>query len=118
MMKTYRMYVLILDDVPLGSAINSVGHAAVAATLKWQDSPETQAWLKDSFRKVTCLVTQEQLDRAIEVEDDYVEITELALDKRVVGVAFKPRQEYHKHFKFLTLFGSNKCLSANIKKVR
>lgn len=100
-----KMYILILDDVPMGTGINSACHAAVAATLKWQNTPEVQEWLKYSFRKVTCRVSKLQLELACKFEDDFVEITELNLDGRLVGAAFKPRREYHKHFRFLTLFG-------------
>ena len=100
-----KMYILILNDIPIGTAVNSACHAAVAATLKYQDTPEVKEWLQDSFRKVTCQVTLEQLNKAIEVEQDFVEITEINLDGILVGVAFKPRAEYHKHFKYLTLFG-------------
>jgi hypothetical protein len=100
-----KMYILILNDVPLGTAVNSACHAAVACTLRFQNTPEVKEWLAGPFRKVTCQVNDKQLKKAIEVEGDYVEITELNLDGRLVGVAFKPRSEYHKHFKFLTLFG-------------
>lgn len=99
-----RMYILVLDDVPLGHAINTAAHAATACTLKYQDTDEVKEWLKNSFRKVTCKVTRKQFDKAIEVERDYVIMTELNLDGRETAVAFKPRDEYHKAFKYLTLY--------------
>jgi len=99
-----RMYILILEDVPLGHAINTACHAAVACTLAYQDTDEVKEWLEDSFRKVTCKVTQKQLEQCIVVEDDFVIMTELNLDGRVTSVAFKPRDEYHKCFKFLSLY--------------
>ena len=98
------MYILILDDLSVGHAINTACHAAVACTLKYQDSPEVEEWLDTSFRKVTCKVSRAIFDRAILKESDYVIMTELNLDNRVTAVAFKPRDEYHKMFKFLTLY--------------
>lgn len=99
-----RMYILVLDDIPLGHAINTAAHAATACTLKYLDTEEVQEWLKNSFRKVTCKVTRAQFDKAIEVEGDYVIMTELNLDGRETAVAFKPREEYHKAFKYLSLY--------------
>ena len=102
-----RMYILVLNDVALGTAVNSACHAAVACALKYQDTPEVQEWLDDSFRKVTCSVTWDQLNLCMAREDDWVPISEINLDYRLVAVAFKPRDEYHKCFKFLTLFGKD-----------
>lgn len=99
-----RMYILVLDDVPLGHAINTACHAAVACTLKYQGSDEIAEWLENSFRKVTCKVSRKEFNKAMEVEGDYVVMTELNLDGRETAVAFKPRDEYHKMFKFLSLY--------------
>ena len=99
-----RMYVLVLDDLDVGMAINTACHASVACALKYQNSDEVKEWLATSFRKVTCKVTQKEFDMAIEREDDYVVMTELTLDSRMTAVTFKPREEYHKMFKFLKLY--------------
>jgi peptidyl-tRNA hydrolase len=97
-----RMYILVRESIPHGIAVNSACHAAVAATLKWQETDEVQEWLKDSFRKVTCVVNDKEFEKAKEA-GDWVEITELALDKEVVALAFKPRDEYPKNFKWYRL---------------
>ena len=99
-----RMYILILDDLPVGHAINTACHSAVACTLKFQDSIEVAEWLDDSFRKVTCKVSRKEFDNSMIREDNFVVMTELNLDGRETAVAFKPRDEYHKMFKFLTLY--------------
>ena len=41
-----RMYILVLDDLPIGHAINTSCHAAVACTLKFQDTEEIKEWLE------------------------------------------------------------------------
>ncbi len=99
-----RMYILVLDDLPIGHAINTTSHAAVSCVLKYQHTEDVQEWLTDSFRKVTCKVSREEFDKALEVESCYVVMTELALDGAETAVAFKPRETYHKMFKFLSLY--------------
>lgn len=98
------MYVLVLDDLEVGMAINTACHAAVACTLKYQDTEEVKEWLDTSFRKVTCKVSRKEFDQALQKETDYVIMTELNLDGRETAIAFKPREEYHKMFKFLKLY--------------
>lgn len=98
------MYVLVLDDLEVGMAINTACHAAVACTLKYQDTEEVKEWLDTSFRKVTCKVSRKEFDLALKKEDDYVIMTELNLNGRETAIAFKPREEYHKMFKFLKLY--------------
>ena len=99
-----KMYILILDDLEVGMSINTACHAAVACTLKYQDNADVQDWLDTSFRKVTCKVSRKEFDMSMQREDDYVIMTELNLDSRETAVAFKPRDEYHKMFKFLKLY--------------
>jgi peptidyl-tRNA hydrolase len=60
-----RMYILVLDDLPIGHAINTSSHAAVACTLRYLDTPEVKEWLEDSFRKVTCKVTEKEFNMAM-----------------------------------------------------
>lgn len=98
------MYILVLDDLPVGYAINTSCHAAVACTLKYLDTKEVKEWLDTSFRKVTCKVTKKQFNQAIEKEVDYIVMSEKNLDNRVTALAFKPRDKYHKMFKFLSLY--------------
>ncbi len=99
-----RMYILVLDDIPLGHAINTAAHAATACTLKYLETEEVREWLDTSFRKVTCKVSRKEFEKAIDVEQDFVIMTELNLDGRETAVAFKPRDEYHKAFKFFKLY--------------
>ena len=99
-----RMYILVLDDLPIGHAINTSCHAAVACTLRYQDTDDVKEWLNTSFRKITCKVSRKEFDKAIEKEGDYVIMTELNLEGRETAVAFKPRDNYHKLFKYLKLY--------------
>ncbi len=98
-----KMYILILDWVDLGHALNSASHAGLVGYLKWQHDPIIELWLANSFRKVTCKVTQDEFERAKQF-DDFEVITELAFDKKEVGLVFKPRYEWPKFFKYLKLY--------------
>ncbi len=98
-----KMYILVLNDVPLGHAINCAAHAAVGCTLKYQSTFEVQEWLRSSFKKVTCKVNKHELAKAMEVHTEYFEVHERNLDK-LTAVAFKPATKFHKCFNFLSLY--------------
>lgn len=99
-----KMYILILDSVPTGHAINSAAHASLACYLRFQDTPEMTQWVTSSFKKVTCRVTQQELDTAIGFVPEHVVITESNLDGAVMGAAFAPRAEWDPFFKTLALW--------------
>lgn len=101
--KNLKMYILILDWVDVGHAINSVGHAGLMGYLRWKHDPIMDEWLGNSFRKVTCKITTDEFERALKF-DDFEIITELAFDGREVGLVFKPRYEWPKFFKYLKLY--------------
>jgi hypothetical protein len=97
------MYILVRDSVPLGFAILSAAHASLAAYLKFRDAPEVSAWLSGPFYKVVCKVTDEEFERAKAIED-HVVLAESALGGQEVAIAFKPRDEWPKAFKFYKLY--------------
>lgn len=98
-----KMYILIRESVPVGFAVLAAAHASLACYLKFRDSPEVAAWLAGPFYKVVCKVTDQEFERAKEVPD-HVVLTESALDGQEVAIAFRPREEWAKAFKFLRLF--------------
>lgn len=102
-----KLYILLLDDVPLGYAINAAAHAGCSAALGWRDDPDFETWAATSYRKVTCTVTQNQLAQCkLACGGGWIDITESALGSKVVAVVFKPRDEWPKVFKHLRLYGS------------
>jgi peptidyl-tRNA hydrolase len=89
-----KMYILVRKEATKGFAVNAIGHAALACYLKFQDEVDMRLWLRDSFKKVTCKVTDEELEQAMadmSEHMDYVEITESACDGELMAVAFRPR---------------------------
>jgi hypothetical protein len=97
------MYILVREEVPTGFAILAASHASLAAYLKFQDTPEVAEWLSGPFYKTVCRVSDDEFARAKEAPD-HVVITESALDGQEVAIAFKPRAEYPKAFRFLKLY--------------
>lgn len=98
-----KMYILIKESVDLGHAILASAHAASAGVCQFQDHPDTQDWLRDSFRKVVCKVNEREFEKAKEYEDHQI-MTESALEGQEVAIVFRPREEWPKFFKFLRLY--------------
>lgn len=98
-----KMYILIKDDVPTGFAVLAAAHASLAANLKFKDAPEVAEWLSGPFNKAVCRVNDKEFEKA-KTFPDHVVMTESALDGREVAIAFKPRQEWPKPFRFYRLF--------------
>jgi len=98
-----KMYILVRDDIPLGFAMVAVAHASLAAYLKFRDAPQTAQWLDGPFFKAVCKANAKEFENAKQVED-HVVLTESALDGREVAIAFRPREEWPKMFKFLRLY--------------
>jgi hypothetical protein len=97
------MYILVLDDIPLGEAMVAVAHASLAGYLAFKNTPEVAQWLSGPFRKVVCVVNAKEFANARAVDGNVI-LTESSLANREVAVAFKPRVEWPRMFKFLRLY--------------
>ena len=97
------MYILIKESVPRGLALVATAHASLAAYLQFQDTPEVREWLGGPFSKAVCEVSDDELEQANSCPD-HVVITESALDGAAVAIAFKPREEWPKAFRFYRLY--------------
>lgn len=98
-----KMYILIRDSIPLGNALVAAAHGSLAAYLEFRDSPEVEQWLSGPFQKVTCQVNEYEFAASREVSD-HVVITESTLNDQEVAIAFKPRQDWPKAFRFFRLY--------------
>jgi peptidyl-tRNA hydrolase len=97
------MYILVLEDVPLGHALVAVAHGSLAAYLRFREHPEVAEWLSNSFKKVICRVTAEEFEDA-RTTADHVVITESSLEGREVALALRPRTEWPPSFHFYRLY--------------
>lgn len=98
-----KMYILIKDDVPPGFAVLAAAHASLAAYLEFEGTTEVAEWLAGPFYKTICRVTEAEFEKAKECTD-HVILTESALENGEVAIAFKPREEWPKSFKFFRLY--------------
>lgn len=98
-----KMYILVREDIPLGYAMVAVAHASLAAYLKFQHTSEVTEWLSGPFFKAVCKVNAKEFENA-KLVDDHIVLTESALGNQEVAIAFKPREEWPKMFKFLKLY--------------
>ena len=103
-----KMYILILDWVDVGHAVNTAAHAgAMIATRGWpKDDPIMKEWYDTSFRKCTCKVSEKEFEKSKTYFDDseYFAVTEMAFDNKEVALVFKPRKEFPRFFNFLKLY--------------
>lgn len=98
-----KMYILLKDDLSEGFAALAAAHASLAAYLKFEAHPDTQAWVSGTFYKVICKLNAAEFEKAKQF-DDYVCLTESALQGAEVALAFRPREEWPKAFRFYRLY--------------
>lgn len=98
-----KMYILIKEEVPAGFAVLAAAHASLACYLKFRESSEIATWLSGPFRKVICRVNDAEFEAAKSFDDSVV-LTESALNGSEVAIAFRPREDWPKAFKFYRLY--------------
>ena len=98
-----KIYILIKDSIPEGFAVLAAAHASLAAYKKFKEDADMQAWISGTFYKVICKVNEKEFAKAKSFEDCVV-LTESALENQEVAIAFKPRKEWPKPFKFYRLY--------------
>ncbi len=98
-----KMYILVKESIPAGFALVAVAHASLAAYLRFQETPEVTTWLAGPFSKTICKVSDQEFDKA-KLFPDVVVITESTLGGQEVALAFKPREEWPKAFKYYRLY--------------
>jgi peptidyl-tRNA hydrolase len=95
-----RMYILVKEGIPSGKAVVGIAHASLACYLKYQDTEAIQEWLNGPFYKIVCRVSSADFERAKALAPDHITITESSLDQAETVLAFRPRAEYPKAFKY------------------
>ena len=98
-----KMYILVRESIAVEFALVAVAHASLAAYLRYQDTPEVATWLTGPFYKTICKVSDQEFEAA-KLFQDYVIIAESALGGQEVALAFKPRIEWPKAFKYYRLY--------------
>lgn len=97
------MYILVKDSIPQGKAVVGIAHASLACYLKYSDDDTVKEWLAGPFYKTVCLVNEKEFEKA-KTEANHVVMTESSIGYEETVIAFKPRQEYPKYFKYFRLY--------------
>lgn len=98
-----KMYILVRNDLPRDQAFAACATASVACYQRYEDSPAMQQWVNGIFRKVVCSVNSKEFAKASAV-DGRVAITS-SNDGSALALAFCPRDDWPKMFRYLRLFG-------------
>ncbi len=97
------MYILIRDSVPDGFAPLIAAHASLACYKQFEADPDMQSWINGVFRKVICRVNDKEFETAKTFERRTI-LTESALDNDEVCIAFCPREDWPKPFRFYRMW--------------
>lgn len=85
-----KMYICIKEGTAVGMAMNAAAHAGLMCHLKYETDQVYGVWLKNSFKKVTCSVTDAEFAMLKTLPDSFV-VTESRLDNAELAVVLKPR---------------------------
>jgi hypothetical protein len=70
---------------------------------KYEDNADMIKWINGIFKKVVCITSEIEFEK-LKNETDCIVLTESSLDNKEVSLAFCPREEYPKKFKFLKMW--------------
>lgn len=92
-----KMYIFVKASLPSHKMI-VVGHGVLMAHLRFQEAPVYQDWLKNSFRKVVCEVSDTEFEK-LKFEENRVIVTESGLNGMEVALVFCPRDPWPRYFR-------------------
>jgi desulfoferrodoxin (superoxide reductase-like protein) len=98
-----KMYIIVKDNIPDKLVPVITAHASLACYKKFEENEHMIKWINGIFKKVVCLVSAHEFDH-LKNETDFVVLTESSLENQEVCIAFCPREEYSKKFKFLRMW--------------
>ncbi len=98
-----KMYIILKDNIPDKLVPVITAHASLACYKKYETNENMIKWMNGIFKKVVCISNESEFEK-LKTETDFVVLTESSLDHREVCLAFCPREEYPKKFKFLQMW--------------
>jgi hypothetical protein len=101
------MYIAIKDHLPVGHALNTAAHAGLSCYLKYRHLPDMQDWVTNSYKKVTCMVSDDEFE-ALKKIPNHVVMTESRLDNMETAIVFAPRKENPEDLRNLRLWAIDK----------
>ena len=97
------MYIIVKDSIPDKLVPVITAHASLACYKKYEDNGNMIKWINGIFKKVVCIASEIEFEK-LKNESDFIVLTESSLDNKEVSLAFCPREEYPKIFKFLKMW--------------
>lgn len=97
------MYIIIKKETPDQLVPVIAAHASLACYKKFETNENMIKWINGIFKKVVCIADETEFNQ-LKNETDFVLLTESSLDNKEVCLAFCPREEYPKKFKFLKMW--------------
>lgn len=97
------MYIVVKDNIPDKFVPVITAHASLACYKKFEQQEAMITWINSVFKKFVCVVNEAEFEQ-LKTETDFVLLTESALDNQEVCLAFCPREEYPKRFRFLKMW--------------
>lgn len=98
-----KMYIIVKKNIPDKLVPVITAHASLACYKKYETNEDMIQWINGIFKKVVCLVSETEFEQ-LKNETNFVVLTESSLDNIEVCLAFCPREEYPKKFKFLKMW--------------
>ncbi len=98
-----KMYIVVKNTIPDKFVPVITAHASLACYKKFETNENMILWITSVFKKVVCVVNEAEFE-SLKTESEFVLLTESALDNKEVCLAFCPREEYPKKFKFLKMW--------------
>lgn len=98
-----KMYILIKDTIPDNFAPLIAAHASLACYKKFEAEEDMQHWVSTIFKKVVCRVNAKEFENAKQ-ESKHVVMRESTFGTEEVALAFCPRTEYAKQFRFFSMW--------------
>ncbi|MCX8531900.1 hypothetical protein [Chryseobacterium luquanense] len=98
-----KMYIVVKDNVPDKLVPVITAHASLACYKKYETNENMIKWINGIFKKVVCVVNETEFG-SFKNDENNIVLTESSLDNKEVCIAFCPREEYPKKFKFLKMW--------------
>ena len=96
-----KMYIFVKKSLKSHKVVG-VAHGVLIAHLRFSDNTDYQDWLKNSFKKVVCEVTDDEFI-LLKNYEDYIIVTESSLGNMETALVFRPRKEWPDIFKKFAL---------------
>lgn len=101
------MYIVCKDTLSPGMLALACAHGSLGCYLTYNDLPAMQEWRQNSFRKKVVLANEGEWKNIVSIAEkeglSHQIMTESRLDGAETCIAFVPRREWPKAFKFLRM---------------